>query len=204
MGFWFSGRDVSMNFVIRPESRTFGRNNPSYSRGYRGLTDLVGANTDWDRSGGGGYGGGGCCCGGGGGGGGVGLGNLISEGTLLALLAAAALAFYILYTAVTAAAAAAGGRRKRRNTRGDSETEEIYIEDILFKGRLSILLLCHLNNWIGLSSMVYIMLDSCPSSFTQFTQRLETMTAAPTETNEDKLRTLSNRHKSSNWEDNYI
>lgn len=152
--------DWFMNFKMhqwilwpRPESRIFGRNNPSYSRGYRGVSDLVGAYTDWDRTGGGGYGGG-CCCGGGGGGGGVGLGGNLSQGTLIALLAAAALAFYILYNAVTAAAAAAAARRKRRDVAGEPEPEEFSLETSLFKGRLSILLLCNLNNWIGLFVMV--------------------------------------------------
>lgn len=154
IGFWISRLNQWILWP-RPESRIFGRNNPSYSRGYRGVSDLVGAYTDWDRTGAGGYGGygGGCCCGGGGGGGG-GLGGIISQGTLIALLAAAALAFYILYTAVTAAAAAGGGRRKRRNVAGEPVSEEFILETILFKGRLSILLLCNLNNWIGLSVMV--------------------------------------------------
>ena len=107
--------------------------NYGYSRDYR-QADMLGAYSDWERSGGGG----GCCCGGGGGGySGGSETSLFSDGTLFALLAGAALAFYILYTTVTMAAA--GGRRKRSlNNRKVKENEDsplFEFEEVLWQGR---------------------------------------------------------------------
>jgi len=104
--------------------------NYAYSRDYR-QADMVGAYSDWERSGGG------CCCGGGGGGySGGSEASLFSDGTLFALLAGAALAFYILYTTVTMAAA--GGRRKRgANSRKNEENEDSPLfdfEEVLWQG----------------------------------------------------------------------
>ena len=105
--------------------------NYGYSRDYR-QADMVGAYSDWERSGGG------CCCGGGGGYSGGSEASLFSDGTLFALLAGAALAFYILYTTVTMAAA--GGRRKRgANGRKIEENEDSPLfdfEEVLWQGRL--------------------------------------------------------------------
>jgi len=105
-----------------------------YSRGSRRAEDMVGAYSDWDRSGGG------CCCGGGygGGGGGSDVSSLFSDGTLFALLAGAALAFYILYTTVTMAADA-GRRRKKRSSKGkkkDIEPEDDFFdfESLIWEG----------------------------------------------------------------------
>lgn len=121
------------------EARTY-RDFASYygqsrDRDYRqtgGVGDMLGAFSDWDRSGGG-YGGG-CCCGGGYGGTSA---SFFSDGTLFALLAGAALAFYILYTTITMANA--GGGRRRRNARKtdqDSANESPFIgfEDIVWQG----------------------------------------------------------------------
>jgi len=105
--------------------------NYGYSRDYR-QADMLGAYSDWERSGGG------CCCGGGGGGGysGGSEASLFSDGTLFALLAGAALAFYILYTTVTMAAA--GGRRKRsmnnRNVEENEDSSFFEFEEVLWQG----------------------------------------------------------------------
>ena len=111
----------------------------SRDRDYRqtgGVGDMLGAFSDWDRSGGG-YGGG-CCCGGGYGGTSA---SFFSDGTLFALLAGAALAFYILYTTITMANAG-GGRRRRdaRKTDQDSHNESPFVgfEDIVWQGRYSL------------------------------------------------------------------
>jgi len=100
-----------------------------YKRDYR-QADMLGAYSDWDRSGGG------CCCGGGGYSGGS-EASLFSDGTLFALLAGAALAFYILYTTVTMAAA--GGRRKRslnnQKSKGkDQDSSFFEFEEVLWQG----------------------------------------------------------------------
>jgi len=106
--------------------------NYGYSRDYRQAHDMVGAYSDWERSGGGG----GCCCGGGGGYSGGSEASLFSDGTLFALLAGAALAFYILYTTVTMAAA--GGRRKRglsnRKVKENEESPLFDFEEVLWQG----------------------------------------------------------------------
>lgn len=91
---------------------------------------MLGAYSDWERSGGG------CCCGGGGGYSGGSEASLFSDGTLFALLAGAALAFYILYTTVTMAAA--GGRRKRsmnnRNVEENEDSPFFEFEEVLWHG----------------------------------------------------------------------
>ena len=99
------------------------------ARGYRqtgAVGDMLGAFSDWERSGGG-YGGGSCCCGGGYGGS---QASFFSDGTLFALLAGAALAFYILYTTITMAGGTGGRRRKRGLKHGDDED----VHDSLFEG----------------------------------------------------------------------
>merc|ERR1711892_802032 len=98
--------------------------NYGYSRDYRQAHDMVGAYSDWERSGGGGgYSGGSEA-------------SLFSDGTLFALLAGAALAFYILYTTVTMAAA--GGRRKRglsnRKVKENEESPLFDFEEVLWQG----------------------------------------------------------------------
>ena len=104
------------------------------------VPDMLGAFSDWDRSGGG-YGGG-CCCGGGGGYGAT--SGLFNDGTLFALLAGAALAFYILYTTITMNVSTGTGRgsRKKRNSKTGEAAEEdspfVGFEDIIWLGRLSV------------------------------------------------------------------
>ena len=98
------------------------------ARDYRqtgAVGDMLGAFSDWERSGGG-YGGGSCCCGGGYGGS---QASFFSDGTLFALLAGAALAFYILYTTITMAGGT-GGRRRKRGLKHDDED----VHDSLFEG----------------------------------------------------------------------
>ena len=113
------------------EARTY-RDFASYyarDRDYRqagAAGDMLGAFSDWERSGGG-YGGG-CCCGGGYGGASA---SFFSDGTLIALLAGAALAFYILYTTVTQAAGT--GKRRKRSDDG----VVMGFEDWMWEGRLS-------------------------------------------------------------------
>ena len=138
-----------MNFVLVSSDMSEARSYRDYASYYgdRGMVrdyrqtgntaDMLGAFSDWDRSGG--YGGG-CCCGGGYGGQG-GLSSYFSDGTLIALLAAGALAFYILWTQVNAQAAAGGTFRKRRGIRTrPHEDDEDYNQfemfgHTLWKGR---------------------------------------------------------------------
>ena len=135
--------DVSEARSYRDYTSYYGdRRMDSMNRDYRqtgAVADMVGAFSDWERSGGG-YGGG--CCGGCGYSGGGSSASFFSDGTLFALLAGAALAFYILYSTITMNAAAAGtgtrfkrGLRKKKHEEDDDNTP-VGFEDILWMGRL--------------------------------------------------------------------